>query len=131
VCEAQKGVCASKERGTAATPAAPIEKGELLAPLLHQPVGAAAGVGALLPRVCLQRCRVCACAARMLCAVCMHWGRPPAELRAGVRWAPKLACGLVRRRAALGRCGGVEGGVPLLAAARGRLGGGGEGEKEG
>jgi hypothetical protein len=23
----------------------------------------------------------------MLCAVCMHWGRPPAELRAGVRWA--------------------------------------------
>jgi hypothetical protein len=41
-------------------------------------------------RVRLQRCRVCACAALVLCAVCMHWGRPPAELCASVRWA-KLA----------------------------------------
>jgi hypothetical protein len=56
-----------------------------------------------LPRVgCLQRCRVCACAALTLCAVCVHWGHPPAELRAGVRWAKlawRFGCvGAVRRR---------------------------------
>ena len=47
-------------------------------------------------------CRVCACAALVLCAVCMHWGRPPAELRAGVRWAKlawRFGCvGAVRRK---------------------------------
>jgi hypothetical protein len=86
-----------------------------------------------LPRVCLQRCRVCACAARMLCGVCMHWGRPQAELRAGMRWAPKLAWrfGSSGRVWAVRRAAGSACGAPLLAAARRRLGGGGEGEKEG
>jgi hypothetical protein len=36
---------------------------------------------------CVSALPLCACAALMLRAVCMHWGRPPAELCAGVRWA--------------------------------------------
>jgi hypothetical protein len=54
----------------------------------------------------------------MLCAVCMRWGRPPAELRAGVRWAElawRFGCeGAVRRKRPVG--------APLLAAAGRRLG---------
>jgi hypothetical protein len=81
---------------------------------------------AMLRAVCLQRCRACACAARVLCAVRMHWGRPPAELRAGVRWAKlawRFGCvGAVRRKR-----------PAVLHCWRQRLGagGGGEGEKEG
>jgi hypothetical protein len=41
--------------------------------------------------VCLP---LCECAARILRAVCVLWGRPAAEPRAGVRWA-KLPGGLV------------------------------------
>jgi hypothetical protein len=47
----------------------------------HQLLGEAQWASLWLPRVRLQRCRVCACAALVLCTVCMHWGRPPAELR--------------------------------------------------
>jgi hypothetical protein len=69
------------------------------------------------------RCRVCACAALVLCAVYMHWGRPPAELRAGVRWAKlarRFGCvGAVRRKRPVG--------APLLGAAGRRLGAGGRG----
>jgi hypothetical protein len=92
----------------------------------HQLLGEAQWVSLWLPRVRLQRCRVCAYAALVLCAVCMHWGRPPAELRAGVRWAKlawRFGCvGAVRRKRPVG--------APLLAAAGRRLGAGGEGEGE-
>jgi hypothetical protein len=75
---------------------------------------------------CLQRCRIYACTALVLCAGCLHWGRPPAELRAGVRWAElawRFGCvGAVRRKRPVG--------APLLAAAGQRLGAGGEGEGE-
>jgi hypothetical protein len=85
---------------------------------------AAACVSAALPRVYV-RC------ARALCCVYpgMHWGRPPAELRAGVRWAKlawRFGCvGAVRRKRGR-RCSIAGGGW----AAAGRWGEG-EGEKEG
>jgi hypothetical protein len=71
-------------------PARPCAKTRPLHKDTHQLLGEAQWVSLWLPRVRLQRCRVCAYAALMLCTVCMHWGRPPAELRVGVRWA-KLA----------------------------------------
>ena len=111
-------------------PARPCAKTRPLHKDTHQLLGEALWVSLWLPRVRLQRCRVCACAALVMCTVCMHWGRPPAELRVDVRWAKlawRFGCvglGAVRRKRPVG--------APLLAAAGQRLraGGRGGGEKE-